>query len=79
MWTPEEKSRWTRNLEAMVRSAGNDDPEAFAELVELADWLNRDGLPAAYAKLREQGYSTREIARPLPVTAQAAWAKYANR
>lgn len=63
----------------MVKSAGDDDPEAFAHLVSLSEWLEHVGLPDAYAKLRERGYSTREIARPLPVTAQAAWARFANR
>jgi hypothetical protein len=79
MWTEQDRTRWHRNAQAMVRSAGNDDPEAFADLVELADWLNREGLPQAYAALRANGYSTREIGRPLPVTAQAAWARFANK
>lgn len=79
MWTPEEITRWERNLTAMCRSAGTNDPEAFAELVRLVDWLESRLLPEAYAQLRAQGFSVREIARPLPCTAQAAWAKYANR
>lgn len=79
MWTPGEFSRWERNVEAMVRSAGSNDPEAFALLVNISHWLDRYGLPKAYRLLQAQGYTVREIARPLEVTPQAAWAKYARR
>lgn len=79
MWTDAERSRWERHLRAMVKDAGSNDPEAFAQLVELADWLNREGLPDAYAQLQAQGYSARDIARPLPCTHQAAHARYARR
>lgn len=78
MWTDAESSRWERNLKAMVRSAGADDPEAFAELMRLSDWLAKHGLAEAYAGLRDHGYSVRDIARPLPVSHQALHARYAN-
>lgn len=76
MWTPEEKSRWERNLRAMVESAGNDDPEAFLELAHLATWLNRSGLSRAYGMLLARGYSTRDIARPLGKSHQAVWSRF---
>lgn len=76
MWTEQETKRWERNLMAMANSAGTGDPEAFAELVRLAKWLNEDLLPFAYDGLRDQGYSTREIARPLNCTHQAAHARF---
>jgi hypothetical protein len=79
MWTKQESSRWERNLRAMVGSAGANDPEAFAELVALAEWLEHVGLHRAYEQLRENGYSTREIARPLNCSHQAAFARFASR
>lgn len=78
MWTPEEQTRWVRNMTAMVRSVAANDPEAFASLVELASWLQVEGLSHAYAGLVAQGYSAAEIARPLGVSRQAVHARYAK-
>lgn len=79
MWTDDETNRWKRHLRAMVRSAAEGDPEAFATLVALSETLNRDGLCEAYAGLRAQGFSAAEIARPLGVTRQAVNQRYAKR
>lgn len=71
MWTTEEQTRWQRNLKAMVRSAGNNDPDAFAALVEMASWLNTDGLRDAFHLLHAQGFTGGEVARCLGISRQA--------
>ena len=75
-WDTAEVTRWERHLKAMVRDASTNDPEAFAELVRMADWLSREGLPQAAAGLQENGYSWAEIARPLGVSKPAAWQRF---
>lgn len=79
MWTADEYSRWDRNLRAMVRSAGTNDPEAFADLLRLADWLNEYGLPEAYQRLQREGYSAAEIARPTGKTRQALHQRFGRK
>lgn len=69
-------SRYQRELKAMVRNVGANDPEAFAELVALAEWLTKEGLPAAAQSIREQGHSWADIARPLGVTRAAAFQRF---
>lgn len=76
MMEPRQISRYQRELRAMVRNVGANDPEAFAELVKLAEWLNREGLPQAAASIREQGHSWADIARPLNVTRAAAQQRF---
>lgn len=55
----------------MVRNVGRNDPEAFADLVQLADWLTKVGVPLAAYMQRENGYSWADLARPMPVTRSA--------
>lgn len=71
-------SRYQRELTAMCRTVGENDPEAFAELVRLAEWLNREGLQIAVDGLRAEGYSWAEIARPLRVTRSAVAQRYGH-
>lgn len=70
--------RYEREIKAMLRAAGDDDPEGFAQVVKLLDWAVTEGLREAAARLREPsangqpGYSWAEIAAPLGVTRSAA-------
>lgn len=81
MLEPEEIKRWERMTAAMLRHAGKDDPEAFAQIVGVLDGA-RAKLPDVCAHLRgledvDSGesrptYSWAQIAAPLGVTRQAA-------
>jgi len=70
-------NRWTRELAAMIRKAGDDDPETFAIITQLLDDAQRK-LPAAAARLREpgqngvRGFTWAEIAAPLKISKQGA-------
>lgn len=64
----------------MVSNVSANDPEAFAVLVRLADWLNKEGLSTAADGLRMiGGYSWSEIARPLGVSKSAAFQRFGAR
>lgn len=72
MLEPDERKRWERNLRAMLRHASDQDPEGFAEIVQLLDGAVAQ-LPEAAQRMRElHGYSWTEIAAPLGVTRQSA-------
>lgn len=77
--------RYEREIRAMLRAAGQDDPEGFAEIVRLLDWAVSEGLREAAAELRKpqangvRGYSWAEIAAPLGVTRSAAAQRFAAR
>lgn len=79
VWDTAERTRWQRNAQAMVNSAAGGDPEAFAALVELADWLSTEGLREAAAGLQDNGYSWADIARPLGVSRQGAYLRFRAR
>lgn len=80
MLEPAEIDRWRRLTDAMLDHAAKDDPEAFAQVVELLDRAN-GMLPGVAGLLRDawdgerchalEGYSWAELARPLGITRQA--------
>lgn len=76
MLEPERLTRAQRELRALVREVGSNDPEALAELVGLAEWLRHEGLPAAAGEQVARGYSWADVARPLGISRQAAWARF---
>lgn len=71
MLEPARLTRARRELQALLREVGDNDAEAFASLVELADWFQTEGVPATAEHLRTRGYSWNELARPLGVSRQA--------
>jgi hypothetical protein len=79
MWDQAQRTRWERNAQAMIVGAGRDDPDAFAEMVRLAEWIIGDGLRTAALLLKEQGYSWASIAEPLGVTREAAFQRFRPR
>lgn len=81
MLEPREHDRYARQLAAMTRAAGRDDPEAFAAVVALIDRARSVLLPEAAAALRAQtgvagGYSWGDIARALGVARQSATERF---
>lgn len=78
MIEPAEVARWQRNLDAMLRVAGSDDPESFAAVVKLLDDA-RARLPAAAVNLRTvEGFSHRDLARALGVSRSAVAQRFAS-
>lgn len=72
MLDEKEVARYERELQAMLRRAGDEDPEGFAAIHQL---LTRAAsqLPTAAALCREQhSYSWTELGRALGVTRQSA-------
>lgn len=73
--------RFRRELNALLVKAGDDDPEAFAQAVELVE-AARAGLSEAAARLRTPrgeagagfvpGYSWADLAAPLGIARQSA-------
>lgn len=83
MFEPREIDRYRGFIQAMVRKAGQDDPESFALAVQLLD-EGRAALVDAAEALRTQdgvagGYSWDDIARALGVTRQSAWERFRRR
>lgn len=76
MFEPSDVARFRRELSAMIQRASNQDPEGFAQVVELLD-LARAQLPEAAQEVRRAGYSWSELARPLGVTKSAAAQRFA--
>ncbi len=70
--------RLRRELRAITGHA--DDPEAFAEIEALAaEWAEmRAERARALTTEGDRPYSWAEIARPLSITRQAAWKRYAG-
>lgn len=79
MLEPERLTRAQRELRSLVSEVGENDPEAFASLVELAAWLRDVGLPKAVLAQLGRGYSWTEVARALGVTRQAARQRFHKR
>lgn len=75
MLEPARKSRAMRELSSLCSEVGNGDPEAFAELVDLAD-IFQGMIRDAAADQRRNGYSWADIARPLKVTRSAVQQRY---
>lgn len=81
MFEPSDTQRYRRQVEAMVKAAGRQDPEAFAFIVELLDRARTELVPAACDELRAAkgaapGFSWADIARPLGVTRQTAQERF---
>lgn len=76
MLEPERITRAQRELRSLVRDAGDNDPEAFAALVGLAEWLRVEGLKEAASAQLAHGYSWADVAKPLGITRQSAWARF---
>lgn len=79
MLEPERITRAQRELRSLVRDAGSNDPEAFAALVKLSEWLRVEGLKEAASAQLASGYSWTDLAKPLGVTRQATRQRYARR
>lgn len=76
MLEPRDVGRWEREIDALCREVGRNDPEAFAQGVQLLERL-RDGLNSAAANLRtNHHYSWADLARPLGVTRSAAQQRF---
>jgi hypothetical protein len=81
MIEPRERERWTRELAAMIRKAGSDDPETFAAVVEMLD-VAINQLPAAAERLRAPqqnglaGYSWQNIADACSTSRQTVWNRF---
>lgn len=69
-----DKSRWNRNVNAMLRAAG-DDPEAFA-FIDAMIMMLKSGMTNSYDELTRQGFSAADVARAMGVSRQAVWRKY---
>lgn len=81
----EEMKRWKRQLKAMLDTAGRDDPEGFAQVVEMLDDAHSNGLARAAQQLRTPktegdmivpGHSWADLARPLDITRQGAQQRF---
>lgn len=80
-----EIDRWRRLTDAMLRHAAQDDPEAFAQVVDILDRAQAK-LPAVAAELRgwgrdelcirADGYSWADLAGALGVTRSAAQQRF---
>lgn len=70
MMEPETVARFKREIDAMARHAA-DDPEAFAQFVQLGEHMDKAG-GWAVCDLKACGFSWADIARPLGITRQAA-------
>lgn len=66
MLEPNDVKRYERELRAMLRRAGDEDPEGFAEIAQLL-YTAVDGLESAVLDMRRRGYSWRQIADALGV------------
>lgn len=79
MLEPQDIDRYVRELRAMVRRAGDEDPEGFASIVRLLD-AARAALPYAADRTRTQhGYSYADLAAGLGVTRQSAAERFTPR
>lgn len=77
MLEPAATKRFTRELNAMLNRAADEDPEGFAVIVGLLDDA-RARLSSSAEKMREAGYSWQDIARPLGVTRSAAYQRFGS-
>lgn len=77
MLEPDERRRWQRNMDAILRKIGDQDPEGIAELVQLLDQTIAE-VPTYIAHARGRyGYSWTDIGRALGVSRQAARQRFA--
>ena len=72
--------RLTRNVRALVRTAGDqnrDSLEVLAVLVATENMVNAE-VKAAAVIVREHGYTYNDIARELGISRQAAWKRFGD-
>jgi hypothetical protein len=88
MLEPREVERWERLTAAMIRKAGQDDPEAFAQVVAIIDGLKPQLVQAAStltypgrrgAEHGEPSYSWRDLGNALGVTRSAAQQRFGRK
>lgn len=72
MLEPATIARYERELRAMLRTAGDEDPEGFAAVHQLLIQATNALPVAAELNRRQHGYSWADLARALGVTRQAA-------
>src|SRR5262245_23337154 len=76
--TPMGTEDWKRSMRALARQV--DDPEALAQVAEIAEYLDEMVLAAARRLLdktdRSMGYSYTDLGRALGITRQAARKRY---
>lgn len=72
MLEPNTIARYERELRAMLRTAGDEDPEGFAAVHQLLTQAVNALPVAAELTRRQHGYSWADLARALGVTRQAA-------
>lgn len=69
MLEPRDVQRYERELAAMLRRAGDEDPEGFAQIAE-ALYNAIDGLEEAVNDMRRRGYTWRQIGAAMGVNHQ---------
>lgn len=76
MLEPTRKSRAVRELRSLCVEVGSNDPDAFAELVEIRATFDAMIAVAADQLRTAGGYSWADLARPLGVTRAAVQKRY---
>lgn len=76
MLEPSRISRAQRELRALIREAGENDPEALAQVIALSDWLRTEGLAQAAQAQHGRGYSWSDIGRGVGITRQTAHERF---
>lgn len=85
MLEPREVERWQRLTAAMIRKAGQDDPEAFAQVVTIVDGMKHQLVQAAFDLRYPEGewlgrpgvgFSWTDLGRALGVTRSAAQKRF---
>lgn len=79
MLEPSRISRAERELRSLVRDVAQDDPEALAELVRIAQWLQTEGVAQAAQEQNNRGYSWAHIGRGLGITRQTAHERFGRK
>lgn len=77
MLEPNEAARYRREIAAMLRRAGDEDPEGFAEIAHLV-YGAVDGLEKAVNDMRRRGYTWRQISTALDLPLATVHARWGN-
>lgn len=77
MLEPNDVKRYQRELAAMLRRAGDEDPEGFAAIAHLLTSAV-DGLGDAARNMRRRGYSWREISNATGMPTATVHRKWAG-
>lgn len=76
MLEPDRITRAERELKSLTREVGQNDPEAFAQLVAIRDHFDSLIALAANELRNVQGYSWADLARPLGLSRQSVYERY---